>query len=74
MSLILIVLIVGLALMGELWWRRNRLRRETHPAGFERTDEVFTDPTTGVRERVWFNPATGERHYEVEAPPERPGP
>ncbi len=31
--------------------------------GFERTAEVFDDPTTGVRLRVWFNPRTGERRY-----------
>jgi hypothetical protein len=33
------------------------------PAGYERTDEVFTDPTTGERLRVWYHPATGDRRY-----------
>jgi hypothetical protein len=30
---------------------------------YERTDEVFEDPTTGRRLRVWFDPATGDRRY-----------
>ncbi len=36
------------------------------PAGLERTDEVFADPTTGTRLRVWFDPRTGERRYVPE--------
>jgi hypothetical protein len=35
-------------------------------AGFRRTDEVFDDPTTGQRTRVWYDPATGERRYVPE--------
>jgi hypothetical protein len=34
---------------------------------FQRTDEVFVDPTTGVKTRVWFDPRSGERRYEPEA-------
>lgn len=34
--------------------------------GFQRTDEVFDDPTTGERMRVWFDPSTGERRYVAE--------
>jgi hypothetical protein len=30
---------------------------------YQRTDEVFDDPTTGRRLRVWFDPVTGERRY-----------
>ncbi len=33
---------------------------------FEPTDEVFVDPTTGERIRVWFDPRTGDRRYEPE--------
>jgi hypothetical protein len=33
---------------------------------FRRTDEVFIDPTTGVRMRVWLDPATGDRRYVPE--------
>ena len=31
---------------------------------FEPTNEVFVDPTTGERMRVWFDPRTGDRRYE----------
>jgi hypothetical protein len=27
------------------------------------TDEVFVDPTTGQRTRVWIDPKSGERSY-----------
>jgi hypothetical protein len=39
----------------------------THPEPrFGRTDEVFIDPTTGVRVRVWLDSATGDRRYVPE--------
>ena len=34
---------------------------------FQRTDEVFVDPTTGVTMRVYLDGATGERRYTAEA-------
>jgi hypothetical protein len=33
---------------------------------FRPTDERFVDPTTGVRMRVWLDPAAGERRYVAE--------
>lgn len=47
--------------------RRRRLRATAfQPSpGFIRTDEVFIDPTTGVKQQVWYNPQTGERQYET---------
>lgn len=30
------------------------------------TGEVFVDPTTGQRTRVWIDPASGERTYRVD--------
>jgi hypothetical protein len=55
----------------------DRHREPTGPAGgepsgtqlesrFKRSDEVFADPTTGRRMRVWVDPATGERRYLTE--------
>jgi hypothetical protein len=44
--------------------RRKRLRRLQPPAGYVKTEEVSTDPTTGIVQRVWYNPATGERFYQ----------
>ena len=38
----------------------------TLEARFRSTDEVFVDPTTGRRMRVWVDPATGERRYRAE--------
>ena len=35
-------------------------------APFRPTDEVFVDPTSGHRLRVYLNPATGERRYFAE--------
>ena len=31
--------------------------------GWQRTDEVFRDPTTGRLMRVWIDPMDGSRHY-----------
>lgn len=33
---------------------------------FQRTDEVFTDPTSARRMRVWVDPTSGERRYVTE--------
>ena len=33
---------------------------------FRATDEVFIDPTSGARLRVYLDPATGERRYYAE--------
>jgi hypothetical protein len=35
-------------------------------ARFQRTDEVFVDPTTQVRMRVLVDPRSGERRYVAE--------
>jgi hypothetical protein len=36
-------------------------------ARFRRTDEVFVDPTTRSRMRVYADPRTGERRYVVDS-------
>ncbi len=33
---------------------------------FQPTEERFVDPTTGIRMRVWLDPAAGERRYVAE--------
>ncbi len=33
---------------------------------FRRTDEVFEDPSSRRRMRVWMDPASGERRYRAE--------
>jgi hypothetical protein len=38
---------------------------ETHhlQSHWQRTDEVFKDPSTGRLMRVWLDPSDGSRHY-----------
>lgn len=38
----------------------------TVPAGFRATGEVFVDPTSGQRMRVYAQPASGARRYVAE--------
>jgi len=38
-------------------------------APFRPTDELFVDPTSGRRLRVYLNPSTGERRYYAEEGP-----
>lgn len=61
------VAIVIVAVAVTFYIRRRRLQRRQSgiPRGFVRTDEVMIDPTTGIHQRVWFNPGTGERYYEI---------
>jgi hypothetical protein len=33
---------------------------------FQRTDEVFVDPTSGLRMRVFLDPRSGDRRYVAE--------
>ena len=63
--IILAVVVVGIviAIFG---WDRYRGGRKTSAAGAEPTGEVFNDPATGQRMRVWYNPATGDRDYRPE--------
>jgi hypothetical protein len=72
-------LIVG-ALIERVRYRSeatDRTAAPTGPAGgeppgtrleprFRRSDEVFVDPTSGRRMRVWLDPGTGERRYVTE--------
>ena len=72
MSALLIVLyvVIGLAVVVaavmSLFLRRHG--ESATPAGdWTRTDEVFVDPTTGRRMRVWLDPNDGTRHYVPDA-------
>ena len=64
---ILAVVIVGIviALFG---WDRYRGSRKSAGNGDapQPTDEVFIDPETGRRMRVWYDPGTGKRDYRPE--------
>jgi hypothetical protein len=64
---ILAVVIAGIviALFG---WDRYRGSRKSSGNGdaSQPTDEVFIDPETGRRMRVWYDPGTGKRDYRPE--------
>jgi hypothetical protein len=48
-------------------WDRYRGRRNPGGTGaFEPTGEVFVDPETGRRMRVWYDGQTGRREYRSE--------
>lgn len=59
---------VVLAIISYLIWdkRYHQNHGNTIPAGFERTEEVTIDPSTGKKLRVYFNTKTGERFYYEE--------
>jgi len=73
------VLLVAVA-MERLRYRSEQAERMAAPPGpgggeepdaplerrFQSTDEVFEDPTSRERMRVWLDPATGERRYRAE--------
>ncbi|SFL23166.1 hypothetical protein SAMN03159341_104148 [Paenibacillus sp. 1_12] len=59
-------LVAIISVMGTVIYRRNRLKKLINepPFDFQKTNEVFIDPTTGIKQQVWFNPNSGERFYQ----------
>jgi hypothetical protein len=64
--IILAIVVMGVVIAVFGWDRYRGGRKTAASASAEPTAEVFTDPTTGKRTRVWYNPATGEREYRAE--------
>src|ERR1700733_9976298 len=66
-----VVVVVGIviALFG---WDRYRVGRKAADGDSHAspTGEVFVDPDTGHRMRVWFDPDTGRREYRPDLPPD----
>jgi hypothetical protein len=66
---VLIVVVVLLLVLGfgmaSFFVRRHRETDRPEP-GWQRTDEVFNDPSTNRVMRVWLD-QRGERHYVSEA-------
>jgi hypothetical protein len=64
---ILAVVIVGIVI-AVFGWDRYRGNHETtsNDSGAKPTDEVFIDPETSRRMRVWYDPGTGRRDYRPE--------
>jgi hypothetical protein len=62
--------VVGAAIVVAMVWSffvRRHGESQTPADGWQRTDEVFVDPTTDRRMRVWVDPVDGSRHYVAEA-------
>jgi hypothetical protein len=61
-------LVVGGVLLAAALFEKGRYRargdQPERPGGLQPTNEVFVDPTSGQRIRVWFDPNTGHRRYE----------
>ncbi|MCL6548480.1 MAG: hypothetical protein K6T30_06190 [Alicyclobacillus sp.] len=67
--LLFMALLAGVAVVITRAQRTARTRRTgSVPPGFQPTDEVVVDPTTRVRQRVWYHPLTGQRIYCPEDP------
>ncbi|HEY6538764.1 MAG TPA: hypothetical protein VI138_06990 [Candidatus Dormibacteraeota bacterium] len=63
---IVVVVVAGIIIALFGWDRYRGGRSQTAAAGAHPTDEVFIEPDTGRRMRVWFNPDTGQREYRPE--------
>jgi ABC-2 type transport system ATP-binding protein len=67
--IVAIVLIVGIVVALFGWDRYRATRRAAGEGGrVEPTGEVFVDPDTGGRMRVWYDHDTGRRDYRREDP------
>ncbi len=64
------VIVSLLIVLGFFWYvSMTRKKRATQsadriPPGFEPTAEITVDPTSGRKQRVWYNARTGQRFYE----------
>jgi hypothetical protein len=69
---IIAVVVVG-AVIALFGWDRYRDNRKGADGGSasQPTSEVFNDPDTGRRMRVWYDPGTGRREYRAEATHDR---
>jgi len=66
--LIGIVILAVVAVVAIVGWLNLRRHGESDvPAGnWQRTDELFRDPSSGRLMRVWIDPTDGTRHYVPE--------
>ena len=63
---ILAVVIVGIVIALFGWDRYRGSRKGASNGASQPTDEMFIDPETGRRTRVWYDPSTGKREYRPE--------
>ena len=63
---ILAVVIVGIVIALFGWDRYHGSRKAARDDRAQPTTEVFIDPDTGRRMRVWYDSGTGRRDYRPE--------
>lgn len=64
-----VYVVIGVAVLVAIVWSffvRRHGESQLPADGWQRTDEVFVDPTTNRRMRVWVDPRDGSRHYVAE--------
>ncbi|HEX3924184.1 MAG TPA: hypothetical protein VHY31_18005 [Streptosporangiaceae bacterium] len=62
---VVIAVVVAGIVIALFGWDRYRGSRKKTDGSFQPTSEVFVDPATGQRTRVWSDPA-GQREYRRE--------
>jgi hypothetical protein len=64
---ILAIVVVGVVVALFGWDRYRGSRKSASGTSVAQpTDEVFVDPQSGKRMRVWYDPTTGQREYRAE--------
>ena len=67
-EIVLLVIVVAGIVVAMFGWDRYRGGRKTAGVGgiSQPTGEVFVDPESGRRMRVWYDATTGQRDYRPE--------
>ncbi|WP_416730773.1 hypothetical protein [Fictibacillus sp. JL2B1089] len=66
-QVISILFLIALAIISWLYFDKRYKKSETKvPSGYIWTDEISIDPASGKKERVYYNPETGDRFYKEE--------
>jgi cell division protein FtsW (lipid II flippase) len=68
-ALIVLYVVIGAAALVAIvrsFFLRRHGEAQLPADGWQRTDEIFIDPTTNRRMRVWLDPADNSRHYVAE--------
>ncbi|WP_239614714.1 hypothetical protein [Cohnella mopanensis] len=60
-----VVIVLVIIILSVLYYDKRYKKRKSGiiPIGFIRTEEVNIDPVTQEKQRVYYNPDTGERIY-----------
>jgi len=67
-EIVILVVVIGGIIIALLGWDRYRGVRNSvsSDSTAQPTDEVFIDPDTGQRMRVWYDAKSGQREYRPE--------